>query len=174
MEIKEFLNPNSMLTPGVTGSTSMMITNTLTQQFEILAGWHSEVGLFVCFLFGLLVVATTTALSFWQRGVYCVLNSLIIFAVALGTNAVGMAAAKGGASSFIVVSAVYAQPRPGKQEGWCCLNEKVNPSSRRECGKWGGRLFSTKEEAERFCASTAPPEAPPQTRERKGFFKPWF
>lgn len=164
-----------MLTPGVTGSTSMMITNTLTGQFEILAGRQSEVGLLVCFLFGLLIIAGASSLSFWQRSIYCVLNSLVIFTFALGANTVGMAATKGGAVSFIPVSPVYAQTRLDNQEGgWCCLNGKVNPSSRRECDKWEGRLFSTKEEAERFCASTTPPETSPESREHKRFFKPWF
>lgn len=174
MEIKEFLNPNSMLTPGVTGSTTMMITNALTRQFEILAGLNSEVGLLVSFLFGLLIMAAATALSFWQRGTYYILNSLIIFTVALGTNSVGVAATEGSASSFIVASVAHAQTRPDNQKGWCCLNERVNPSSEQECDKWGGRFFSTKEEAGRFCSSTAPPEASPESREHKGFFKPWF
>jgi len=41
----EFLNPNSMITPGAAGAITMVITNTLCQQFAQLplnyTGWRS-------------------------------------------------------------------------------------------------------------------------------------
>lgn len=177
MELKEFLNPNSTLTPGVAGAMTMMITNTLASQFEVLAAWVPEMGLLVSFLFGLVVMAAATAIPFWQRSVYYVLNSLVIFTVAVGSNTLGVAATKGGASGSAGISAAYAQPRMeprDSQRGWCCLNERVNQSSWQECNKWGGRFFSIKEEAEGFCFSIAPPPSSPEPRESKGFFRPWF
>jgi hypothetical protein len=79
--IDEFINPKSMITPGIIGGTIMFITNSLCCQFTIPPKW---VGLFLSFLFGLLVLKAE-AIPRWQRGVYYVVNSLIIFSVAFGT-----------------------------------------------------------------------------------------
>jgi hypothetical protein len=177
MELKEFLNPNSTLTPGVAGAMTMIITNTLASQFAALVAWVPEIGLLISFLFGLMVMAAAAAVPFWQRSVYYILNSLIIFTVAVGSNTLGVAATKGGTSSSAGLSAAYAQPRTedrDSQRGWCCLNERVNQSSWQECNKWGGQFFSTKEEAEELCFSTARPSPPPEPRGSKGFFRPWF
>jgi hypothetical protein len=42
------------------------------------------------FLVGLLVFVARGGVPMWQRAVYYVLNSLIIFAVSIGTNYVGV------------------------------------------------------------------------------------
>jgi hypothetical protein len=83
-EMKEFLNPKSMLTPGVAGAVTMLISNTLWFQFELPQKWTA---LTVSFLLGLIVVAAD--LPVWQRLAYWVINSLIIFSVGAGTSAVG-------------------------------------------------------------------------------------
>jgi hypothetical protein len=86
--LTEFLNPNSMITPGAAGAFTMMITNTLCQQFSEL---HlGGTGLVVSFLFGALVFAYTASIP--VRVVYYMINSLIIFTVAMGSNAIGQQA----------------------------------------------------------------------------------
>ena len=77
----DFLNPNSMLTPGFAGGVTMMITNALCALFVIPV---ALTGLAVSALFGTLVIASTG--SWLQKGVYYVLNSLIIFCVAMGSG----------------------------------------------------------------------------------------
>ena len=49
----EFLNPNSMITPGAAGAFAMVITNTLCQQFAQLP--LNYTGLAVSFAFGSVV-----------------------------------------------------------------------------------------------------------------------
>ena len=85
MKVEEFLNPNSMLTPGIVGSMIMMITNTVTYNFELPSKW---VGLVLSFMVGVLVVMNVI-LPMWQRIIYYMLNSLFIFAMAVGTNNIG-------------------------------------------------------------------------------------
>lgn len=87
---EEFLNPKSMLTPGIAGSLTMFITNTLTNQFGMPPNYT---GLGISILFGLCVFAVT-AIVLWQRILFFVLNSLFIFSFALGANQVGITASK--------------------------------------------------------------------------------
>jgi hypothetical protein len=84
---QQFLNPASMLTPGFAGALTMMITNALVQQFPVEPGYA---GLGVSFLFGTLLFARKGPV--WTRCVYYVLNSLVIFCVAMGANHAGIAA----------------------------------------------------------------------------------
>jgi hypothetical protein len=86
--MKEFLNAKSMATPGIAGAVAMLITNTLVQQFELPGKW---IALGLSFLLGTLVFSDRSS-AIWQRGLLYVLNSLIIFAMAVGTNATGRAA----------------------------------------------------------------------------------
>lgn len=82
----EFLNPNSMITPGAAGAFTMVITNTLCQQFTQLP--LNFTGLAVSFLFGAIVFGYGASLPL--RLMYYAINSLIIFVVAVGSNAVGV------------------------------------------------------------------------------------
>jgi len=70
-----------MLTPGAAGGTTMLIATALSNNFGLSA---SNVGLALSFLFGLLVLANSRKI--WIKGVYYLLNSLIIFCIAFGTN----------------------------------------------------------------------------------------
>lgn len=86
-KIKDFLNPESMITPGIAGGITMMISNALWVQFSIEPRYT---GLIFSFIIGLAVVLSwkaTTAL--WLKGIYWIVNSLIIFSVAIGGNYVG-------------------------------------------------------------------------------------
>jgi hypothetical protein len=98
--IEQFLTPEAMLTPGAAGALTMMITNALALNFET---HRALTGLAVSFLFGAMVFVA--ARSFWQKTLYYVLNSLIIFCVALGANAVGVTKV----ASFSVISSAFAQ-----------------------------------------------------------------
>lgn len=65
----------------------MVITNTLHAQFGLPSNWT---GLIVSFLLGL-VVFTATNVAILPRTAFWIINSLIIFSVALGSNAAGTA-----------------------------------------------------------------------------------
>lgn len=79
--LDDFLNPKSMVTPGVAGSLVMFLTNALCYNFNLPTRW---VGLGLSGMVGLLIFLTAT-IPFWQKLVYYILNSLIIFAVGMGT-----------------------------------------------------------------------------------------
>ncbi len=84
--VEEFLQPKAMLTPGIAGGITMLIANALWVAFSLPPRWTSLV---LSFLLGLLAfVATKTPL--WQRSLYYLFNSLIIFSVSIGTNYVGV------------------------------------------------------------------------------------
>lgn len=119
MDTKEFLNPNSMLTPGFAGSVAMMISNTLWVQFGLPQRWT---GLGLSFALGLLVLAAAGEAPLWRKGIYYMLNSLVIFSMAVGASVLGTAVASPGKSEpeargagpgiarFIGVSEALAQP----------------------------------------------------------------
>lgn len=98
--LDQFLTPEAMLTPGAAGAMTMMITNALALNFDT---HRALTGLVVSFLFGAMVFVAVR--SIWQKALFYVLNSLIIFCVALGTNAVGTTKT----ASFSVVSVAFAQ-----------------------------------------------------------------
>jgi len=84
--LDSFLTPEAMLTPGVAGALTMMITNALGVSFATPRAWTA---LLLSFLFGLLVLVANK--DFLTKGVFYVLNSLVIFCVANGANGVGAA-----------------------------------------------------------------------------------
>lgn len=84
-KLEDFLKPESMMTPGVAGAITMTISNTLWVQFGLQQRWSA---LLLSFAFGALVF-TASRLKIWQRSVYYVLNSLIIFSAAAGSNYIG-------------------------------------------------------------------------------------
>ena len=87
VKVEEFLQPKAMLTPGIAGGVTMLIANALWVAFSLPPRWTS---LALSFLLGLLVFVATTRVPVWQRAVYYLLNSLIIFSVSIGTNYVGV------------------------------------------------------------------------------------
>ena|SRR5258708_3591159 len=89
--VDEFLQPKAMLTPGIAGGLTMLITNAVTSQFGLLPNYT---GLGISFLFGLLVLYTSASIPRLQLLAYYVLNSLVIFSVAIGTNHAGVGGAK--------------------------------------------------------------------------------
>lgn len=84
-QFDEFLNPNAMITPGAAGAFTMVITNTLCSQFDSLAPNYTALA--VSFLFGAIVFRYGSVLA--ARVLYFIVNSLIIFVVAHGSNTIG-------------------------------------------------------------------------------------
>jgi hypothetical protein len=100
--IAQFLTPEAMLTPGVAGSLTMMITNALTLNFAMPRAW---VGLGLSFIFGLLVLVSARGLL--QKAVFYILNSLVIFCVAAGANGIGAGSTQ--RVSLSLITAVFAE-----------------------------------------------------------------
>src|SRR5216110_789545 len=111
VKVEEFLQPKAMLTPGIAGGVTMLIANALWVAFSLPPRWTA---LALSFLLGLLVFVATPRAPVWQRAVYYLLNSLIIFSVSIGTNYVG----------------VGATHPPAQQ------SNAVQPSARRFFGDW--------------------------------------
>jgi hypothetical protein len=103
--LDQFLTPEAMLTPGVAGSLTMMITNALAASFGTP---RAGTGLFLSFVFGLLVLVSTKDML--SKAVFYVLNSLVIFCVAIGANSVGVAHSQD--AKLLSVSPAFAQPTP--------------------------------------------------------------
>ena len=83
----DFVNSKAMIAPGVAGSATTMITGTLVTTF----GFPGAVtALDVSFVFGLMVLADKT-LTISYKLLFYVINSMIIFSVAVGLNQSGMA-----------------------------------------------------------------------------------
>src|SRR5256885_9586055 len=80
-----------MLTPGIAGGVTMLIANALWVAFSLPPRCTALV---LSFLLGLLVFVATPRPPVWQRAVYYLLNSLIIFSVTIGTNYVGVGATR--------------------------------------------------------------------------------
>jgi amino acid permease len=96
-----------MITPGAAGAFTMVITNTLCQQFTQLPPNYT--GLVVSFVFGSVVFGYGASLL--SRVVYFVINSLIIFVVAAGSSAVGVHLNEGAAVK--TASLTVTQPAGG-------------------------------------------------------------
>ena len=88
VKVEEFLQPKAMLTPGIAGGVTMLIANALWVAFGLPPRWTALV---LSFVLGLLVfVGRSGGVPGWQRAVYYLLNSLIIFSVSIGTNYAGV------------------------------------------------------------------------------------
>ena len=103
-QIDDFLKPESMMTPGVAGAITMTISNTMWLQFGLQQRWCA---LALSFAFGALVFSATR-IPVWQRTVYYVLNSLIIFSAAAGGNYLGYQVAETARSASISEPAAHA------------------------------------------------------------------
>jgi hypothetical protein len=86
--LTEFLNPKSMITPGVAGVVTMAIANTVCSNFSLEKPFIALVALAVAALFAVLVVGVAV-MPLWQKMVYFLLNTLIVFHMAAGGNATG-------------------------------------------------------------------------------------
>jgi hypothetical protein len=85
--MNDFLRAKSMATPGFAGALVTLLTTTLAANFGAPAKWTALVLSFLC---GLLVFTDKSVGPMIRTGFY-VLNSLIIFSTAFGTNGLAVA-----------------------------------------------------------------------------------
>jgi hypothetical protein len=114
--MNEFINPKSMLTPGLAGSLMMFLVNGITFQFPEVPSRY--LALFLSFLIGAIVWFSETRgkSPVLQKTVYWVLNSLVIFVVGFGTANLAAEATAGASKTGIpharllpFVSTAFAQ-----------------------------------------------------------------
>jgi hypothetical protein len=80
-ELKDFLNPASMLTPGIAGGLTVSISMPIVMAFELKYKW---VALLISFLFGLLISSSFKRVPKFANTIYCILNTLVIFSLSVG------------------------------------------------------------------------------------------
>jgi hypothetical protein len=85
MKWNDFLNPRSMLTPGIAGSVVMVIANTLWIEFMLPQKWTA---LALSFLLIIPILIKFSA-NIVENVIYFTFNGLIVFALAVNTNFAG-------------------------------------------------------------------------------------
>jgi hypothetical protein len=102
--MNEFLNSRSMLTPGFAGAMVMVLANSISSAFGM-TSFLSYVVLALSFLIGIIVLSDNN-LVFSVRFPLYILNSLIIFSMAYGSNSLGKAAEKNTDEKEIIESII--------------------------------------------------------------------
>jgi hypothetical protein len=87
--LDQFLQPQSMITPGVLGALAMVGTNALAGTFDLPPGstYFRIISITISCLFGFAALIKST--SIFEKILYYVLNTIVIFSVAAGSNTVG-------------------------------------------------------------------------------------
>jgi len=152
-----FLTPEAMLTPGVAGAMTMMITNALAQNFELPRAYT---GLGLSFVFGLLVLAASKNLI--SKVVFYVLNSLVIFCVAAGASGIAPAPASTTTEHAELTSYTVAEARPHD-----ACTAKVEAAQK--AGASPQEIVKIVTACQN--ASQSPPPGPAQ--KNRPFFAPW-
>lgn len=84
--MNEFLNPKSMATPGAAGGITMFFANALCNTFPVIPFRYTC--LFLSFFIGG-IIHSTSKLDIPSRVGFFLLNSLVIFAMGVGTSNIG-------------------------------------------------------------------------------------
>ena len=163
MDPKEFLNPNSMLTPGIAGGTTMLISNSLWFQFGLPPQYSA---LALSFSLGVLVLVNMKT-PVWQKGIYYLLNSLIIFSVGMGTNAIGAATVQQAAeeharSEQISIASLFIADASA-DEGTLISRHGMDRADRQSPGLPKDLL-----------SQQLPGGTPDKGEKKRRFFTPWF
>jgi hypothetical protein len=116
--MNEFLNPKSMVTPGVAGGVLTFLVNGLAQPFPEFEARYLALAL--SFVIGAIVILSAATMKVAERVAYWVLNSLVIFVVGFGANHLGREATQAseegiGRAPFVssLIPSAYAQePKP--------------------------------------------------------------
>jgi hypothetical protein len=177
-DIDKFVTPESMLTPGLAGGMTMGITNALAFQFALDAPQPAAIALALSFVFGLCVFSAKSG----RRGVkalFWVVNSLVIFTVAAGSNSLGVAASSAKVSAAAPATArawiegLVPSAHAQSATKWCCLEGSVLQATAEVCARKHGKTTDTKAQALQACqaapAAPAPAKQPPHSQ----FFRPW-
>jgi hypothetical protein len=87
--LDQFLQPQSMVTPGFLGGLAMVGTNVLGGIFAIppASYMYSTISLVLSLLFGLAVIVKSPSIR--EKCVFYVINSIVILSVATGSNVLG-------------------------------------------------------------------------------------
>ena len=185
--MNDFLNPKSMLTPGVAGSLMMFLVNGIATQFPELPARY--LALFLSFLLGSIVwfAEVEGRARMVQKAVYWVLNSLLIFVIGFGTTHLAAEATAGPAPAGAPhVGTLFAPARACAATGdGAAVGALPPPAQLRELQD---RLARERAENERLrreleaatqCApESTPPPPPPAPEDRRPapqeqFFKRW-
>lgn len=172
-DLSNFLQPESMVTPGLAGGLTMTITNTLCGIFALPLALVPWVGLSISALFAISVLIGMTPM--WKRLIFWVLNTLIVFCIAMGTGNIAFQASqtKPPQQSWLpLVSTAHAQePNLGNlPDSYVQSIEQIvaDPS------------LTPEQRAQRIAELNATAEENgwiPQNRQvrakSRGFFKPW-
>ena len=170
-DMEKFLTPESMLTPGLAGGMTMGITNALAFQFGLIAPGPALIALGLSFLFGLCVFVSSKKSARIVRLLFWVINSLVIFTVAAGSNALGTVATVAAPQRVVVrVAEMLVATAHAQEMKWCCVSGSVSLVSVRACEQNKGRVAQSLAQAKQIC--TPPAEAKPEARQP--FFRPWL
>ena len=85
MKWNDFLNPRSMLTPGIAGSVVMVIANTLWVEFMLPQRWTALILSFIL----IVPILVKYSACWFENVIYFTFNGLIVFALAVNTNFAG-------------------------------------------------------------------------------------
>lgn len=184
--MQEFINPKSMLTPGVAGSLMMFLVNGIAFQFpEISLRW---LALILSLLIGAIVWFSETGGKsvVLQKAVYWILNSLVIFVVGFGTANLATEATAGASKAAVSdarllpsVSTAFAQGAPtqgappsGSGQGQATIYGSSSSQSPKPLAE---QLASEKPENERLKKQleSEQREKAVQPGSEKRFFKRW-
>lgn len=110
-QFQDFLNPKSMLTPGFAGGLTVLINNALGSALGVPLNYLGYTALAISGLFAALVLAAGVPLM--QRVIFFVLNTLIIFCVAMGSNTTVRELRTTDASFLGLTSPAFAQSNVG-------------------------------------------------------------
>lgn len=168
---QDFLTPEGMLTPGVAGSLTMMMANALAVNFAAPRAWT---GLALSFVFGLLVLASTKTLLL--KGIYYVLNSLVIFCVAVGANGFALQAGPQPVALFSLTTPAFAQapPAPAASLEYCSNLSAAIAAAQKE-GASNEKILELVRPCENLSQNiqkgNVTTQSPPTAQRR--FFEPW-
>jgi hypothetical protein len=172
----KFLSPESMLTPGLAGGMTMGITNALAFQFNLIAPQPALIALILSFLFGLCVfLSAKSGIGRGAKALFWVINSLVIFTVAAGSNSIGSSASLAQTSgtprvAVGVIERLVPSAHAQTAAGWCCVDGSVKPLSAAQCNEQKGKVAESKDKAQQACEADHGAEK----RRERGFFGPWL
>ena len=177
--MNEFLNPKSMLTPGVAGALMMFLVNGIGCQFPEISLRY--LALFMSFLIGSVVWFSDLKgrAPMVQKGVYWVLNSLVIFVVGFGPTHLAVDVTSKGppaqpphAILFLAPTSAYAAPTTpttntdvASQDQLRTMNEKL-ARERAENERLKRELKASRR-------NPPPPPNPEPQPQQQQFFKRW-
>jgi len=177
--MSEFLNPRSMITPGIAGAVMMFLVNGMSVPFPELPQRWLALGLSL--LIGALVVLRQTDIDVVSRLGYWLLNSFVIFVVGFGSNNLAREAAsappaiaeKSGAVEHhaalaLLIPRAYAEDPPAAADAG-----KQGERSRADAEKLEAQVEALKAENARLTARLEKTADPKKQESRGAFFKKW-